>query len=70
LGTADELNDGYMERHINAWDVLAGIVLVREAGGRTSDFLAGNGLVAGNPVVVCTPEITARVCAAMAAANA
>jgi myo-inositol-1(or 4)-monophosphatase len=64
LGIADTaagLNDGYLEMHINAWDVLAGIVLVREAGGWTSDFLAGDGLAKGNPVIACTPEITARV---------
>ena len=69
LGVADTavgLNDGYIELHINAWDVLAGIILVREAGGWTNDFLAGNGLVAGNPIIVCTPEITPRLSAAMA----
>jgi myo-inositol-1(or 4)-monophosphatase len=68
LGVADTaagLNDGYMELHINAWDVLAGIILVREAGGWTSDFLSGDGLVAGNPVAVCTPEIIARLQEAM-----
>ena len=36
--------DGYSERHINSWDATAGLVLVREAGGRTNDFLAGDGL--------------------------
>jgi myo-inositol-1(or 4)-monophosphatase len=69
LGVADTvagLNDGYLELHSNAWDVLAGIILVREAGGWTSDFLASDGLVSGNPVIVCTPEITTRLCAAMA----
>jgi myo-inositol-1(or 4)-monophosphatase len=68
LGVADTavgLNDGYVELHINAWDVLAGLLLVREAGGWTSDFLADNGLVTGNPVIVCTPEISARVCTAV-----
>jgi myo-inositol-1(or 4)-monophosphatase len=67
LGVADTaagLNDGYVELHINAWDVLAGIILVREAGGWTSDFLAGDGLTKGNPIVVCTPEIVSRVCSA------
>jgi myo-inositol-1(or 4)-monophosphatase len=64
LGVADTavgLNDGYLELHINAWDVLAGMLLVREAGGWTNDFLAGSGLVDGNPIVVCTPEIEARL---------
>lgn len=67
LGVADTaagLNDGYLELHINAWDVLAGMILVREAGGWTNDFLAGNGLVNGNPIIVCTPEIAERVRAA------
>jgi myo-inositol-1(or 4)-monophosphatase len=49
--------DGYLELHINSWDVLAGIALVREAGGWTSDFLAGEGLVHGNPIIACTPEL-------------
>ncbi len=51
------LNDGYLELHINAWDALAGILLVSEAGGRTNDFLAGNGLTHGNPLWAATPEI-------------
>jgi myo-inositol-1(or 4)-monophosphatase len=49
--------DGYLEQHINAWDVLAGLILVREAGGYVSDFLAGEGLSKGNPVLACTPEL-------------
>lgn len=49
--------DGYYEAHINSWDVAAGIVLVREAGGWTSDFLAGDGLMAGNPILACTPAL-------------
>jgi myo-inositol-1(or 4)-monophosphatase len=64
LGIADTaagLNDGYLELHINAWDVLAGMILVREAGGWTNDFLAHDGLVGGNPIIVCTPEISARI---------
>jgi fructose-1,6-bisphosphatase/inositol monophosphatase family enzyme len=50
-----------------AWDVLAGLLLLHEAGGWTSDFRADNGLVTGNPVIVCTPEISARVSAAVEA---
>jgi myo-inositol-1(or 4)-monophosphatase len=49
--------DGYLELHINSWDVLAGMLLVREAGGWTNDFLAGDGLRGGNPIVACTPEL-------------
>ncbi len=49
--------DGYCETHINAWDVLAGIVLVQEAGGLCNDFLAGGGLRRGNPILACTPAL-------------
>ena len=57
--------DAYLELHINAWDVLAGLVLVREAGGWTNDFLAGDGLTNGNPIMACTPELRARLTALM-----
>jgi myo-inositol-1(or 4)-monophosphatase len=48
---------GYFEAHINAWDCLAGIALVREAGGWTSDFLAGDGLAKGNPLAAAAPGL-------------
>ena len=40
-------SDGFVEHHINAWDCLAGILLVSEAGGYVSDFLKGDGLTKG-----------------------
>lgn len=49
--------DGYGELHINAWDVLAGLLIVREAGGWTNEFLAGDGLTRGNPILACTPAL-------------
>ncbi len=49
--------DGYVEIHIKAWDCLAGILLVREAGGYASDFLAGEGLSKGNPLIACAPGV-------------
>lgn len=33
--------DGYWERNLNAWDVAAGILLVREAGGVVTDLQGG-----------------------------
>lgn len=51
------LSDGYVELHMNAWDALAGLLLVREAGGCTNDYLSGDGLTRGNPVLAATPEI-------------
>jgi myo-inositol-1(or 4)-monophosphatase len=49
--------DGYWEQHINSWDVLAGVLLVREAGGWTNDFLTGNGLLTGNAILACPPAL-------------
>lgn len=54
LGLADVAagrTEGYAELHINSWDCAAGLLLVAEAGGRTNDFFAGEGLVAGNPIL-------------------
>ena len=48
---------GYYEHHINAWDALAGIALVRAAGGWCSDFLAGDGLRRGNELLACAPQL-------------
>jgi myo-inositol-1(or 4)-monophosphatase len=45
--------DGYVENHINSWDCLAGNLLVVEAGGYVSNFLAGEGLRKGNPLIAC-----------------
>jgi len=46
---------GYYEPHMNAWDCLAGLCLIREAGGFTEDFLAGGGLSCGGRVVGAAP---------------
>src|SRR5947209_2892061 len=49
--------DAFIEHHINAWDCLAGNVLVAEAGGYVSDFLARDGLTRGNALLACTPAL-------------
>ncbi|MCP4881090.1 MAG: inositol monophosphatase [Gammaproteobacteria bacterium] len=51
----------YYEPHLNSWDCLAGIVLVREAGGRVNNFLAGDGLTNGNPILACAPGIADKM---------
>jgi myo-inositol-1(or 4)-monophosphatase len=61
---ADGRTHGYCELHINSWDCLAGILLVREAGGWTNDFLAGDGLTEGNAVLACAPGLKAALVAA------
>ena len=40
--------DGFWERHLKPWDIAAGIVLVREAGGVVEEIDGGNVLETGN----------------------
>jgi len=49
--------DACAELHMYSWDCLAGLVLVEESGGRTNDFLAGDGLLKGNPILAAAPGI-------------
>jgi myo-inositol-1(or 4)-monophosphatase len=43
--------DAYWERDLSAWDVAAGIVLVREAGGYASDLDGGDSMLAKGHIV-------------------
>lgn len=52
---ADGRFDGYAAAHTNAWDVMAGLVLVREAGGVTDDFIE-SGAQSG-PVTAAAPGV-------------
>lgn len=54
---ADGRLDGFAEQHVYAWDVLAAIVLVTEAGGWVSDFFADGGLQRGNLFVAAAPGV-------------
>ncbi len=49
---------GYYEPHINSWDCMAAVVLIKEAGGVVNDFLAGEGLLKGNPILASAPGIS------------
>jgi myo-inositol-1(or 4)-monophosphatase len=58
---------GYYEPHINSWDCLAGLLLVREAGGWTCDFLADDGLTRGNVCAAAAPAVAEKLQALMQA---
>jgi len=49
--------DGYVELHINLWDVAAALVVLAESGAALNAFLGGDGLVAGNPIQASTPGL-------------
>lgn len=53
--------DGYLEDHINSWDVAAALVVVAEAGGSVNDFLAGDGIRSGGPILAAAPWIAGQL---------
>jgi myo-inositol-1(or 4)-monophosphatase len=52
---------GYLETHMMSWDCLAGLLLIEEAGGFASEFLAGDALHAGNRVLAGPPQLRAAL---------
>lgn len=48
---------GYFESHLNSWDALAGLLLIKESGGQVTDFLNNDGLLSGNPVWAASPQL-------------
>lgn len=48
---------GYMEPHINSWDCLGAVAVIEAAGLKVNDFLAGEGLMKGNPIVAGVPGV-------------
>jgi myo-inositol-1(or 4)-monophosphatase len=61
---ADGRSDGYAELHMNSWDCLAGLLLVREAGGVTGPFLCLGGLTEGGAVLAASPAVASALAAA------
>lgn len=49
--------DGFWENGLNPWDIAAGIVIVREAGGFVSDLTGGNKMFTGEGVLAANPDL-------------
>ena len=49
--------EGFFEFNLNAWDVAAGIIIVKEAGGEVSKFTAGGDPVFGREIVASNGAI-------------
>jgi len=64
---ADGRLDAYAERHLYAWDALAGLLLVEEAGGRVNAFLTGDALTLGNQTIGATPALYAAIASVLEA---
>ena len=58
---ADGRLDGCATGYCNSWDVIGGLLLVEEAGGVASDFIADNGLLAAGSALAGTPGLQATL---------
>jgi myo-inositol-1(or 4)-monophosphatase len=58
--------DGYWEPHLSPWDVAAGALLVREAGGVVTDMRGGDDWLHGRSAVACGPALHASILAVLA----
>ena len=53
--------DAFCETDLMAWDVLAGLLLVREAGGWASDFIVAPDETPGRPVLACASGLVSSL---------
>ena len=50
--------DGFYQRNLNYWDIAAGILLVKEAGGFVTDFNGDNKYVENKTILASNPNIS------------
>jgi myo-inositol-1(or 4)-monophosphatase len=53
--------DGFWELGLKKWDVAAGALIIREAGGRVSDFQGTDGFLESGNIVGGTPKVYAAL---------
>ena len=61
--------DGSWQRGLHPWDVAAGIVILREAGGTVTDMAGGDQMLAGASIVAGNQHIHSALRARLAAAT-
>jgi myo-inositol-1(or 4)-monophosphatase len=54
---AEGTADAYYEAHVQPWDCLAGLLIVREAGGRTNEVPGPLMLAQGGPLLASSPAL-------------
>ncbi|HUV35767.1 MAG TPA: inositol monophosphatase family protein [Patescibacteria group bacterium] len=56
--------DGFWELYLKPWDMAAGALLVREAGGTVTDFFGGGTFLESGNIVAATPAVHRAIVAA------
>ena len=62
--------DGFWETGLSSWDIAAGIILVREAGGFVSDGTGGEYKMSGNSILVANTSVHGQLVQALKEARA
>ena len=52
-------SEGFFEFFLNPWDVAAGSLIVRQAGGIVTDFRGGNDFIYGKELIAANPKVHA-----------
>lgn len=53
--------DGFWEIGLNIWDMAAGVLLIQEAGGLSSDFMGGHNYLESGHIVAGNPKVFADI---------
>lgn len=53
--------DGFWEEGLESWDMAAGVLLVREAGGFVTDFRGGSSMLDNGTIIAANPSIHSRL---------
>jgi myo-inositol-1(or 4)-monophosphatase len=54
--------DGYWEFNLKPWDIAAGYLLVKEAGGLICDFEGGQGMFDSGNIIAANPKLINHIC--------
>jgi myo-inositol-1(or 4)-monophosphatase len=61
--------DGFWEERLHAWDIAAGALVVREAGGRVTDLAGGDGMLASGDILAAPPAMLGLMQEVLAASS-
>ncbi len=50
-------SDGFWQRNLNYWDIAAGIILIKEAGGFITDFSGNNKYIENQTILATNSKI-------------
>ena len=49
--------DGFWEMNLQRWDIAGGLLLLKESGALTSDFVGGNAMLDSGNIVCASPKV-------------